>query len=92
MVNVNENADENYVDLSLGVEEVAKVFEKMVPHILETRVVRDGVPKAVGDDSSVEENVDGKTVEEENASGENRKPIYLYGRLAVPTELCANIF
>lgn len=91
MVNVNENVDGNYVDPSLGVEEVAKVFEKTVPYILETRVVKDGVPKAVGDDSSVEENVDGKTVEE-NVSGENRKPIYLYGRLAVPTELCANIF
>lgn len=91
VANVSENADGNYVHLYSGVEEVATVSEKPVPHISETQVVKDDVPKAVGDDSSVEENVDGKTVEE-NASGENTKLTYLYGRPVVLMELCVNIF
>lgn len=91
MVNVSESVGGNYVDLSLGVGEVATISEKTVPHILETWVVRDGVPKAVEGDSLVEESVDDRSVGG-NVSGENRKPIYLYGRLAVPTELCGNIF
>lgn len=92
MENVNENGDGNHVDPYLGVERVVTVSEKTVPHISERRVVKDDVPKVVGGDSSVEENVGGTTVEEENVSEENMKLISLYGRPGEPMELYVNIF
>lgn len=92
MENASESGDGNYVDPYLGFECVVTVFEKMVLHISERQVVKDDVLKVVGDDSSVEENVGGTTVEEESVSGENMKLISPYGRPGEPMELCVNIF